>query len=49
MSELTNLDDMELFGQVTKEQPAKHQATMNFTNPPNPNNKINLPYKLNKT
>ena len=35
-------DNVELLSQVTREQLAKHQATMKFTNTPNPNNKMNI-------
>jgi len=35
-------DNVELFSQVTREQPTNHQTTMKFTNTPNSNNIVNI-------
>jgi len=42
MSGLMNLDNVELFSQMTKQQPTRHKVTTKFTKILNPNNTLNI-------
>ena len=43
---LMNLDNVELFSQMTKKKPTRHLVTMKFSKTLNPTNTMNIPQNL---